>query len=81
MAVQQDTDLLTIAEAAELLKVSRVTIQRWLNQAHGRPQFLDPTQRGDREHAVGAAAHASRSPGNSPDSRGDRAAARRDHRS
>jgi excisionase family DNA binding protein len=32
MAVQQDTDLLTIAEAAELLKVSRVTIQRWLKQ-------------------------------------------------
>jgi excisionase family DNA binding protein len=30
MAVDQDLDLLTIAEAAKLLKVSRITLHRWL---------------------------------------------------
>ena len=32
MAVTRDTELLTIAEAARLLKVSTVTLHRWLKQ-------------------------------------------------
>src|SRR5687767_14291408 len=32
MAIGQDAELLTIAEAAKALKVSIVTIHRWLNQ-------------------------------------------------
>ncbi len=34
MATNEDADLLTVAEAARLLKVSRITLHRWLK--HGR---------------------------------------------
>ncbi|GEM_PF-1112887 len=37
MAVEHELDLITVAEAAQLLRVSKVTIRRWL--AQGRVQL------------------------------------------
>ncbi|MDQ3044778.1 MAG: helix-turn-helix domain-containing protein [Chloroflexota bacterium] len=40
--VSYDTNLLTMAEAAERLKVSRVTIQRWIKQGRLRSYKVGP---------------------------------------
>lgn len=42
MAVERDADLLTVEEAAGLLKVSTVTIRRWLKQGRLRAYRLGP---------------------------------------
>jgi excisionase family DNA binding protein len=42
MAVDQDTDLLTIVEAARQLKVSRVTVHRWLKAGQLQAYHVGP---------------------------------------
>lgn len=42
MAIDHDTDLLTVREAAGLLKVSAVTIRRWLKQGRLPAQRVGP---------------------------------------
>jgi excisionase family DNA binding protein len=42
MLVERETDLLTVADAARLLKVSTVTIKRWLKQGRPRAYRVGP---------------------------------------
>jgi excisionase family DNA binding protein len=42
MAVEHDLDLITVAEAALLLRVSQVTIHRWLKQGRLRAYHVGP---------------------------------------
>lgn len=42
MLVERETDLLTVADAARLLKVSTVTIKRWLKQGRLRAYRVGP---------------------------------------
>ncbi|HLZ70642.1 MAG TPA: helix-turn-helix domain-containing protein [Dehalococcoidia bacterium] len=42
MAVEQDLDLITVKEAAQLLRVSQVTIHRWLKQGRLRAYHVGP---------------------------------------